>query len=110
MICKHVLLITSLNEPVLIFFFLQPVKRFQVLLSITNNPIKHQSFIYTQLKDQTVLFQLIQSSISHVFAFSLNVKQFYLTHRQNCIRCYHSGTRVNQGGIAMKGYSAFVLR
>ena len=32
---------------------------FQVLLYITNNPIKHRSFVYTQLNDQTVLFQTI---------------------------------------------------
>ena len=57
------------------------VKWFQVLLCITNNSIKHQSFIYTQLNDQTVLFQTIQFSISHLISLSLIVKQFYLTHR-----------------------------
>ena len=36
---------------------------------------------YPLLKDQTVLFQTIQFSISHLFALSLNVKQFYLTRR-----------------------------
>ena len=36
---------------------------------------------YTQLNEQTVLFLLIQFSISHLFALSLNVKHFYLTHR-----------------------------
>ena len=41
---------------------------------------QHQSFIYTQLNDQTVLFQTIHFSIHHLFALSLNVKQFYLTH------------------------------
>ena len=41
--------------------------------------IKHQSFVYTQLNNQTVLFRAIQFSISHLFALSLNVKQFYLT-------------------------------
>ena len=46
----------------------------QVLLCITNNSIKHQSFVYTQLKNQTVLFQTIQISIIHLFALSLNVK------------------------------------
>ena len=51
------------------------------LLYITNVLIKHQSFVYIQLNDQTVLFQSIQFSISHLFALSLNVKQFYLTHR-----------------------------
>ena len=39
------------------------VKWLQVLLCITNNSIKHQSFVYTQLNDQTVLFLTIQFSI-----------------------------------------------
>ena len=34
--------------------------------------IKHQSFVYKHLNDQTVLFQTIQFSISHLFALSLN--------------------------------------
>ena len=55
------------------------------MLCITNNSIKHQSFVYTQLNDQTVLFQAIQVSISQ---HSL----FYLTHRQDPIHCYHSGS------------------
>ena len=37
------------------------------MLWITNNFIKHQLFVYTQLNDQTVLFQTIQLSISHLF-------------------------------------------
>ena len=36
---------------------------------------------YKQLNDQTVLYLTIHFSISHSFAFSLNVKLFYLTHR-----------------------------
>ena len=52
------------------------IEWFQVLLCITNNSIKHQLFVYIQLNDQTVLF-----SISHLFALSLNDKQFYLIHR-----------------------------
>ena len=55
---------------------------FQVLQFNTNNSINHQLFVYTQLNDQTVLFQT-----NHLFALSSNVKQIYLTH----IRCYHSG-------------------
>ena len=51
------------------------------LLFITNNLIKHQKFVYTLLNDQTVLFQTSQFSISNLFAHSLNVEQFYLTHR-----------------------------
>ena len=73
------MLIMSLNESKLIF--LHTMKWFQVLLHITNNSLKYQLFIYTQLTDQTVIFLTIQLSISHLFAHSLNVKQFYLTHR-----------------------------
>ena len=60
------------------------------MLCITNNSIKHHSFVYTQLNDQTVLFQTIPCSISHLFALSLNVKQFCLTHWLDFIKCYHS--------------------
>ena len=45
----------------------------KVLLCITHNSIKHQSFVITQLNDETVLFQIIQFSKSHFFALSLNV-------------------------------------
>ena len=37
------------------------------MLCITNNSIKHKSFVYTQLNDQTVLFKKIQFSISTQF-------------------------------------------
>ena len=50
---------------------------FQVLLSVTNNSMKYQSFLYTQLNDQAVLFLTIQFSISHLFAYSLNVKHLF---------------------------------
>ena len=46
------------------FIILHTVTRFQVLLCITNNSIKYQSLVYTQLNDQTVLFLTIQFSIS----------------------------------------------
>ena len=47
---------------------------------IINHLIKHQSFIYTQLIDQTVLFQIFNLAL--VISFhSLNVKHFYLTLR-----------------------------
>ena len=36
--------------------FVSTVKWFQVLPCNTNNSMKHQSFVYTQLKGQTVLF------------------------------------------------------
>ena len=38
-------------------------------------------YLFTQLNDQTVSFQIIQFRMSHLFAFSLDIKQFYLTHR-----------------------------
>ena len=68
-----------LNEPQLILF--NTIKWFQVLLCITNNSIKHQSFVYTLLNVKTVLFLTIQLSASHLFPLSLNVKQFYWSHR-----------------------------
>ena len=77
---------TQLNDQTVPFLTIQfslsqYVKCFQVLLCITNNSIKHQSFVYAQSNDQTVLFQAIQFNISHLFALSLNVKQIYLTYR-----------------------------
>ena len=50
-------------------------------IAMNYNSTKHQLFVYTELNVQTVLFQTIQFSIIHLFAHSLNVKQFYLTHR-----------------------------
>ena len=44
-----------------------------------NNSIKLHSFVLTQLNNQIVSFLTIQFSTSHLFAYSLNVKQFYLT-------------------------------
>ena len=63
-------------------------------VNMINNSIK-QLFVYTHLNDQTVLFQTMQFSISLLCldfkVHSLNVKQFYLIHRQDPVRCYHSG-------------------
>ena len=61
MIYKHILLITFLNAPK--FILLHTVKWFQVLQFITNNSIIHQSFVYTQLNDQTVLFLTIHHKL-----------------------------------------------
>ena len=77
MISKHILLKTFLNEPKLILW--HPVKWFQVLLCILNYSIRHQSFVYTQLNGQRVLFLTFQFNQSHSFVYSLNFKQFYLT-------------------------------
>ena len=63
----------------------------QTLVCIPKNSIKHQSFVYTLLSDQTVLFKTIQFSISHWFTLSLDIKKFYFTFRKDLIRFYHSG-------------------
>ena len=68
-----------LDEPK--FILMHTVKWYQVLLCISNNSIKHQSFVYAQLNDQTILFLTIRFSVNHLFALGLNVKQFYATHR-----------------------------
>ena len=61
------------------------------------------SHLFAQVKCKTVLFLTIQFSIIHLFTFSLNVRQFYLTHKQvQLLR-----VRVNLGAMTMKGYSAF---
>ena len=51
-----------------LFSLVNKVKWFQVLLSITNNSIKHQSFICTELDVKAVPFQTIQCSISTLFS------------------------------------------
>ena len=52
--------------------------KFQVLLYIANNSIKHQLFVYAQLDDQTALFQTIQFSMP--FVWTQFKSQFYLSH------------------------------
>ena len=85
---------------------LHAVKRFQVLLCITNNSIKHQSFVYKQLNDKTVLFQPIQFSISNLFALSLNVTVLFDLYRGPC-QVLLLQVRVHLGAMAKKGSSAF---
>ena len=65
---------------------------FQLLLCITDNSIKHQSFVYTQLNDQTVLFQTIQFIISIQF-------------KCQPYQVLPLRVRVVQGVMAMKLYS-----
>ena len=71
MICKHILLLTFLINSKLIL--LHTVKWFQELLCISNNSNKHHSFVYTQLTDQTVLFQTIQFTISQQSLMVLSI-------------------------------------
>ena len=82
MIGKHILLRRFLNEPKLILLngFRYCYESLTIQLNITH--------LFTRLNDETVLFQAIQLSISRLFPLSLNVKlhtlnvrQFYLTHR-----------------------------
>ena len=47
---KHINSSTSNNS----VWHVDQVRWFQVLLYITDNSIKHQSFVYTQLNNQTV--------------------------------------------------------
>ena len=54
MISKHILKITFLNKPELIFFFVHS----QVIIDLES------VFVWTQLNDQIVLFQTIQFSMS----------------------------------------------
>ena len=48
----------------------------------------------------------MQFSISHLFGHSLNVKQFYLTYRQD-YQVLPPWARVNLKAIGIKEYSAF---
>ena len=69
---------------------------------IANNSIKHESFVYTQLNDQTVLFRTIQFSTSHLFVLSLNVKQFYLSIRLEIIEIYLKTIIYKKGAIYLE--------
>ena len=51
-----------------LFSLVNKVKWLQILLRITNNSIKHKSFVYTQLNVKKVLFLTIQFSISTQFS------------------------------------------
>ena len=48
--------------------------------SIINNSIKQKSFVYAQSNKQTVLFQIIQFIIIHLFENKLYVKEIFLAH------------------------------
>ena len=74
----------------------------------TNNLIKHQSFVYTQLNVKIALFLTIQFSISHIFGHNSNVKHFFLTHRYGPYQVLPHPVRVELGVMAMKGYFTFL--
>ena len=83
--------------------FLNTVGWFQAFLCISNNSNKRQSYADTQLNYQTVLFLKTQLSISHLFALSLNVKQFYLSQRSDHISCYNSRLECTWGWWQLRG-------
>ena len=58
---------------------------------ITQISIKYPSFIYTQSNGQIRLFLTIWSRVGHLFAHSLNIKQFYLTQWWDPTRYILSG-------------------
>ena len=76
----------------------------QVLLCITNNSIKHQSFVYIQENYQTVLFLTIQFSLGDLLALILNVHNLKIRPYQ----VLQLPVRVYIGAIAMKGYFRFL--
>ena len=84
-------------------FFLPMVKWFQVLLCNSNNSIKHQSLVYTQLTVQTFLFLIIKSSIYHLFAHSLNSQTFLFDPLIGPYQVLPLQVRVDLGAMAMKG-------
>ena len=81
--------------------FLPTSKCFQVLQCITNNSNKHQSFVYAQLNDQTVLFLTIQFNNSYVF-IQFPFDPYIGPHQVLILRAV-----VNRGAMAMKGYLTF---
>ena len=65
-----------------LFSLVNKAQWFQILLCTVKNSIKHQSFIYTQLKFKTVLFQAIQFGISTPFGYVFTIDRTLLL-------CYH---------------------
>ena len=76
-----------------------------------NNSVKHQSFVYTQLNDQTVLFLTIRFIRRHLFAFSLNVKPFYCCILMcRCMRKYNNAMKTSEDTSLEKYTSRFIER
>ena len=88
-------------------------------IAIYNNSIKHQSFVCTQLNDQTVLFITIQFSRSLSFAHNSNDQPVLFDPLKDPIRCYYSGqdwTRVRwqwrgtQDSLKLQIYGSLTIR
>ena len=104
MIYKHILLIMFLNE--LNFILLPRVKWFQVLLRITNNLIKHQSFVYTvKWSNISISNYLIKHKLFVCTQFKCQAVLFDL--KIELYQVLLLQVRVTLGAMAMKGYSNF---
>ena len=84
---------------------LHTIKWLQVLLCNTNNSIKHQSFVYTQLNGQRVLFLIIQFNIWHLFASVCQTVLF--DSKTGPYQMLPLQVRVDLRAMAINGYSAF---
>ena len=110
-------------NPFLYIYIQYIISKHILLILHTNNSIKHQSSVYTQLNDQTVLIQCRLGHQSFVYT-QLNIKvifqsiQFSLSTEFKCQTVLFDPligphqvlplrARVDLGAIAMKGYSAF---
>ena len=119
-------MITFLNEPELIFFIhsfkyryvtliIYSIKSYsfiytqsnciQIFLSVTNNSIKHQTFVYRQLNDQTVLFLTFRLKSFACIHFKYQTVLF--DPKIGSYQVLPLRARVDLEAIAMKGYSAF---
>ena len=73
------------------------------MLFSTNNLIKHQSFLYTQLNDQTVLIQTIQFSIST----QSKCQTVLFDPEVGLYQVLPLSVSMDLGAVATKGYSEF---
>ena len=73
------------------------------MLCIINNLIKHQSFVYAQIDDQTVLLLTINFSISTQF----KCQKVIFNPLIGPCQVLPLRAKVDLGAMAMKGYSAF---
>ena len=76
------------------------------MLCITNNSVKHQSFVYRLLNDQTVIFQTLRFRISYLFA-QFKCQTILFGPWVEPYQVLPLRVRMDLGAMAMKGHSAF---
>ena len=86
--------------------YINKVKWLQILLCITNNSIKHQSFVYSQLNDQIFLFLIFQFCMSFVCT-QLKCQTILFDSWIESFQVLLFRAKVNLGVMAMKRYSTF---